>query len=209
MLAAEMVGFDWGLAEVGSRDHWIWHALRREAESVIVPDLPEFLEGRYEPRDNDERLCLLGACRFRNLTGASARLYAGAFAADSHLAEDLRTGLRYKAACAAASAGCGLGADAAAVDEAQRARWRRQAMEWLREDLAAWRGAGENGPDILRTLTRWQTDPELAGLRESDALTKLSVPEREQWTSFWAEVGAATQDPTAAPRFPTRPVSVR
>jgi len=46
-----------------------------------VPDLPAFLAGKYQPRDNDERLALLVACQFTNRTRASARLYAAAFAA--------------------------------------------------------------------------------------------------------------------------------
>src|SRR5262249_36047547 len=58
--AAEIVHFDWGMAHTISRDHWIWHVLRREAEALIFPDIPAFLEGRYQPRDNIERLALLG-----------------------------------------------------------------------------------------------------------------------------------------------------
>jgi len=38
-------------------------------------------------------------------------LYADAFAADPKLAEDLHTESRYRAACSAALAGCGLGKD--------------------------------------------------------------------------------------------------
>ena len=38
------------------------HVLRREAEGLILPDLPAFLEGTYQPRSNDERFALLGAC---------------------------------------------------------------------------------------------------------------------------------------------------
>src|SRR5262249_19234693 len=65
--AAEIVHFDWGMAHAISRDHWIWHVLRRDAEALIFPDIPSFLEGRYQPRDNIERLALLGVCRFKNL----------------------------------------------------------------------------------------------------------------------------------------------
>src|SRR5205814_235858 len=34
-LAAAMIRFDWSAAQVGSRDHWIWRVLRREAEFLI------------------------------------------------------------------------------------------------------------------------------------------------------------------------------
>ena len=50
------------------QDGWICHVLRREAEAMILPDLPAFLGGNYQPRDNDERLALLGVCQFTNRT---------------------------------------------------------------------------------------------------------------------------------------------
>jgi serine/threonine-protein kinase len=52
----------------------IAHSLRREAEAMILPDLPAFLDGKYRPRDNDERLALLGVCQFTNRTCSAARL---------------------------------------------------------------------------------------------------------------------------------------
>src|SRR5262249_1396367 len=134
--AAEIMRFDWGMAHAISRDQWIWHVLRREAEAMIFPNTPAFLEGRYQPQDNVERLALLGVCRFKNLNLASARLYADAFAADPKLAEDPDVRHLYNAARAAALAGCGGGADGGALSEAERARWRKQARAWLRADLA-------------------------------------------------------------------------
>jgi hypothetical protein len=53
--------------------------LRREAEAMILPNLPAFLDGKYRPQDNDERLALLGGCQFTNRS--LVRLYAEAFAA--------------------------------------------------------------------------------------------------------------------------------
>jgi hypothetical protein len=46
---------------VSDQNHWVFHVLRRKAEAMIVPILPAFLDGKYQPRDNDERLALLGA----------------------------------------------------------------------------------------------------------------------------------------------------
>src|SRR5262249_56059390 len=96
--AAEVIRFDWGLAQAISRDHWIWHVLRREAEALIFPGTAAFLEGKRQPQDNTERLALLGVCRFNNRTRASARLYADAFAADPTLTVDPRARQRYYAA---------------------------------------------------------------------------------------------------------------
>src|SRR5260221_9341723 len=75
-LAAEIISFDWGLAQAVSRDHWIWHVLRREAEAMIFPNAAEVLAGTRPAHDNTERLALLGICRFPNLNRPSAKLYA-------------------------------------------------------------------------------------------------------------------------------------
>jgi serine/threonine-protein kinase len=194
-LAAAISSFDWSAAQVGSRDHWNWHVLRREAEALIFPNTAAFLEGRYQPQDNVERLALLGVCRFNDLNLASARLYAEAFAADPTLAEDTHVRHRYHAACAAALVGCGEGKDGGALSEAERARWRKQAREWLQADLAAWAKTPASGPQAARDLakkmlTQWQVDPDLNGLREPTGLEKLSADEQEKWTALWNEVGA-------------------
>ena len=55
---------------------------------------------------------------------------------DALLAEDV-PGPRYEAATAAALAGSSQGEDAGPLDDKERARWRRQALSWLRQDLAA------------------------------------------------------------------------
>ena len=41
-----------------------------------------FLEGNYQPRENDERLALLGVCPFQDRLVATVGLYAAVFAAD-------------------------------------------------------------------------------------------------------------------------------
>src|SRR5262249_14939687 len=146
----------------------ILHSLRREAESLILPNLSAFLDGKYQPQDNDERLALLGACQFSNRTRAMAGLYAEAFAAAPALADDLGAGHRYQAARAAAQAGCGRGADATGLGEEERARLREQAQQWLRADLAARARALDGGSTATRgavrmALTRWRDEPDLAG----------------------------------------------
>jgi serine/threonine-protein kinase len=194
-LAAEISAFDWSMPRVRSHDQWIWHVLRCEAEALIFPDTAAFLEGKYEPRDNTERLILLGACRFKNRTCAAARLYTEAFAADATLADDLRLNHRYNAARAAALAGCGKGEDAAGLGATERKRWRDQAREWLRADLASWGKALDRDPaaareSVRQRLTKWRVDPDLAGLREPTELEKLSVGERNDCLALWAEVSA-------------------
>jgi eukaryotic-like serine/threonine-protein kinase len=58
-------------------------------------------------------------------------------AATPQLAEDLRAGRRFNAACAAALAGCGRGDDGARLTEPELTALREQAREWLQLDLTA------------------------------------------------------------------------
>jgi tetratricopeptide (TPR) repeat protein len=197
-LAVVISSFDWSAAQVGGRDDWIWHVLRREAEDLIIPNVQAFLEGKYEPQDNDERLALLGVCQFTDRTRASARLYAEAFAAAPRLAQDLRAGHRYHAARAAARAGCGRGADAGGSGETERTQWRAQAREWLRADLAAWGQALDSDSATARAsvrqrLTQWRADPDLAVLREPVELDNLPADERKDCLALWDEVSRVLQ----------------
>ena len=193
-LAAAILSYDWRATQARDHDAWIYHLLRREAEGLVLPNLPAFLDGKYRPQDNDERLAFLGVCQFTNRTCAAARLYSEAFASDAHLAEDLRAGHRCNAARAAALAGCGQGEDAARLTEPERKRWRDQARRWLRADLAAWSKALDGGTAadrdlVRRTLTHWQGDPDLKGLREPAELDKLPADERKDCLQLWDESG--------------------
>jgi eukaryotic-like serine/threonine-protein kinase len=195
-LAAAVASHDWRAVRVQNQDDWTYHVLRREAESQILPDLPNFLEGKYEPKDNDERLAFLGVSQFQNRQRAVARLYVNAFAADPILASDLKVNHGHVAARAAALVGCGRGADAARADEAERTSWRKQALTWLRADLAAQvaildRDPVANGPAIRQVLTRWQSEPELACVRETVELDRLHPDERKEFAAFWADLAAA------------------
>jgi serine/threonine-protein kinase len=197
-LAAAILAFDWSAAGADSRDPWICHILRREAEAMLLPSVPTFLRGGYQPRDNDERVALLGACQFKGLCVAAARLYADAFDADPKLAEDLKTGSRYRAAGCAALAGCGGGEDGAGLGEAERARWRKQAREWLRADLVLHANRLDTGSpadrtEVRRQMQRWRTDPHLAGVRGVEAIARLPAEEREGWARLWAEAEALRQ----------------
>jgi serine/threonine-protein kinase len=171
----------------------ILHVLRREAESMILPNVAAFMHAKYQPRDNDERIALLGVCQFMNRTRAMARLYADAFAADPALANDLVAGHRYNAARVATLAGCGRGADATGLADDEKVRLRDQARQWLRADLTARASALSTGSKATRgavrmALTRWRNEPDLACLREAGELNKLSADERKDCLALWNEV---------------------
>jgi serine/threonine-protein kinase len=194
-LAAAILDYDWRAAQADNRDAWTCHILRREAEGMILPNLPAFLDGKYQPQDNNERLALLGVCQFMNRTRATARLYADAFAAAPSLADDLGASRRCNAARAAAQAGCGHGADATGLADEERVRLREQARQWLRADLAARAHALDGGSKETRganrlALTRWRNEPDLACVREPGELDKLAADERREYLALWDDVAA-------------------
>jgi serine/threonine-protein kinase len=194
-LAAAVLDYDWRANSVNDAWAWILHVLRREAEGLILPDLPAFLEGTYQPRSNDERFALLGACWFADRTAAAARLYAAAYAADPHLAEDPAAGHRSDAARAAALAGVGRGEDSRTLGPEERARWSEQARSWLKHDLAALarRLNGGGGADriLVRSKLRdWLDDLDLARVRGPGSPETLPVEEWDAWRAFWKEVHA-------------------
>jgi len=134
---------------------------------------------------------------------ASARWWAEAFTADPKLADDLELSHRYEAACAAALAAAGQGADAGRLDDQGRARWRKQALEWLRADLLAngkllASGKREARPLVRQRLRHWQGDQQLAGLRESAAVARLPADERDACQQLWAEAQALLSKAEAA-----------
>jgi Flp pilus assembly protein TadD len=194
-LAKAVLSHDWRANQARDQDDWIYRVLRREAEGMILPNLPAFLDGKYEPRDNDERLALLGVCQFRNRALALARLYADAFAAAPQLAEDVGAGHRFSAARAAALAGSGRGEDGARVSQKERTRSRKQARAWLELDLAVLAKKLRSGNpadrfQVRQRMSAWLADPDFARLREPGMLGEWSVEEREEWLALWKEVGA-------------------
>ena len=52
--------------------------------------------------------------------------------------DDLQSGHRYNAACAAALTAAGQGKDPTKPSEQECTRWRQQALDWLRADLVLW-----------------------------------------------------------------------
>jgi serine/threonine-protein kinase len=221
-LAGAVAAFDWSDREADNRDVWIAHILRHQAEALILPNLRAFLEGKYQPQDNDERLALVGICQFQSRYLTAAQLYADAFTNDYKLAEvlvlecskrasigdrqptgrleELNAECRYPAARCAALGGCGIGQDTDKLTEAERSRWRRQARDWLRADLVVWAKMLDGDSKAThnqakRMLERWLADPDLAGLRESSALDKMSPDEQQACRTFWDEVNSLAKRP--------------
>jgi serine/threonine-protein kinase len=173
----------------------------RDAERLVALDrkLAAILKGKGQPADVAERLALARFCQeYKKLPRAAACFYADAFAADPKLAADPCSGTRYSATCAAALAADGQGEDAKKPPDEERARWRQQALDWLRADLSAWTKTLEAAkPEaraaVRQTLQHWQKAPDLASLRDKAALDKLPAAERDAWQRLWADVDALRQ----------------
>jgi serine/threonine-protein kinase len=187
--------------ELGLKDdpRWpfpaIWRVRQVERFANLAPQLPQFLSGQAQPTDAAECVDVAAVCRHQRHYVAAAQFYEQAFRQDARLADDLKLGHRYDAACAAALAGCGQGESVDKLDDESRARLRRQALDWLKADLAL-RGkqaASDQPADrqlVQRALQNWLRDADFAGVRDPEALAKLPVEEPEAWQKLWDEVSA-------------------
>src|SRR5262249_46971623 len=106
----------------------------KECQRLVELDarLPEILSANKQPADAADRAALAKVCCLKRLHHQAAPFYEKAFADHPSLAADLEKGHRYEAACAAALVGAGQARDAAKLHAPQRARWRKQALDWLR-----------------------------------------------------------------------------
>jgi tetratricopeptide (TPR) repeat protein len=163
---------------------------------AVEDKLPAILQGKAKPADTPERLALAQLCQqYKQFYAASSRFYAEAFTDQPRLAQDLRAPHRHNAACAATLAAAGQGKDADTLTDKERATLRKQALDWLRADLAAWTNVLDKGPlkdrpQVQRTLRHWEKDPDLASLRDKTSLARLPEAERQAWAQFWADVAA-------------------
>jgi tetratricopeptide (TPR) repeat protein len=166
-----------------------------DRQASLASRLPAVLTGKLKPGDGAETLGFAQLCYERKLHGSSARLWAEAFRAEPRLTDDMQAQHRYNAACAAALAGCGQGKDDPPLDEATKARWRKQVLDWLKADVSAWSKILSSGPPSAResipeTLQHWKADADLAGLRDAAALAKLPEAEQKACRALWADVDA-------------------
>jgi tetratricopeptide (TPR) repeat protein len=198
--------------QLGSRDpRWPYPSAQwlRNAERLAATDarLPALLKGEAQPVGAAERLGLAELCvLYKHLDAAAARWYGEAFAAQPALADDLSAGHRYNAACAAALAAAGQGQDVAGLDEKARRRLRRQALDWLKDDVQAWHRLLDKEPDkarpvVAQQLEHWLEDTDFNGVRGAEALARLPEAEGQAWRQLWADVA----DTLARAREKNRP----
>ncbi|PWT90381.1 MAG: hypothetical protein C5B56_05470 [Proteobacteria bacterium] len=163
--------------------------------AVLETRLPDIQGDSEKPASAADQRDLAQLCMLKKHHAAAARFFQGAFAAEPGLADAISESTRYNAACAAALAGCGQGKDAGSLNEKERALWRQQARDWLRQDLtlcsqAVDKGDAQTKAQVRDNLRPWKTDGNLAGVRAPDALTRLHDDERKQWERLWSDVDA-------------------
>jgi hypothetical protein len=71
--------------------------------------------------------------------------------------------------------------------------FRHCALGWLRDDLTAYAQLAErNDPTVKQTiqqqLAHWRRDPDLASVRDPQALDRLADNERAAWKALWRDV---------------------
>jgi Flp pilus assembly protein TadD len=166
----------------------LWKKLNL-CERLLAVDggLSALLRDRERP-DPGQLLELARLCREYGRPHAATDLYAAAFAARPALADDLNAADRYHAACAAVRAAAGEGLEETRLNAAQRPGLRRQALAWLRADLALRTGLQQDGKSVGSALLIWQTDSALSGVRDPAALAKLPSDECASWQRLWADV---------------------
>jgi hypothetical protein len=156
--------------------------------------------GKAKADNPAEQLALASVCQkpFKRLYVSAVRFYLDAFDDKPQLANDLDAGHRYNAACAAALAGCGQGADTDQLDSKEHARLRRRALDWLRADLTLWGQLLETDPAKVRPIVvpqmqHWQKDSDFVGVRDADALSRLPEAERRDWQQLWRDAETLRQ----------------
>ncbi|HEY7308480.1 MAG TPA: protein kinase [Gemmataceae bacterium] len=173
------------------------HAPERWA--MLERQLPGGANSKVESTDVDELLALADLSLFKLRSPTAARCYAAALTAKPQL-----TGERYNAARAAALAGTNADKEATALTEPERAAWRKQALDWLRAELAALKKALEANPSqaagsVYSWLSVWRMEVDLFALRDRLEGSRLPKDEQAAWTAFWSDVETLRQQAAFVP----------
>jgi cytochrome c556 len=169
----------------------------RETEHFIELDrrLPRVLDGSIAPVSPYEWLesAFVRTLPAKRQHAAAARLSADAFAAGPGFANDLLTRPRYRAACSAVLAAAGQAGDAKNLPDKVSGGLRRQALLYLRADIALYAKIADGDQPtaketVRQRLAHWQQDADLATVR--DALDQLPETERPAWRQLWQDVEA-------------------
>jgi hypothetical protein len=120
-------------------------------------------------------------------------LFSEAFSEQPVMADYLEQQDRYNAARAAILSGGSQGKDADKLDAKERARLRRQALDWLLADLKAYQqmmeqSRGTASPMIVQRMQYWLQEGDFALVRGHANLSQLPEAEIQEWQKLWQEV---------------------
>jgi hypothetical protein len=155
--------------------------------------LPGALDGEEEYAPPEDLLRFGWLCGAHKRYSDALRFYSLAFERDPDLRDSVGRGARFGAAVTAIKGGVDCSDAAFAAEE--RARFRAQGLQWLKDELEGYSRLVASGGAKARAearirLNSWQEDPTLAAVRESTALDRLPEAEREPWREFWGRVAA-------------------
>jgi tetratricopeptide (TPR) repeat protein len=192
-LVLALAAYEQGHALGSRRPHWPYPSAQWVKKSQRLVELdgqfPAILRGQTRPASAAEQSEYAELCHAKRHYLAAARFWADALAAEPKLAADQRDA----AICAAALAAAGQGIDSGLLDSKDRSRWRKQALQWLRDDLTALAKRLKSHKPQDRRLVRerlrnWKCEQELASLRDPTAVARLPADEQQACQQFWAEV---------------------
>ncbi len=175
------------LAAAGSDGRvWVWDAtpgFERDTTARAEPFIDRLIAAA--PATSADRVRVARLAHAHRRFATAARLWGDALADDPALGDDRATRLRYHAARAAGMAAAGAPADSAAL--------RRQALDWLTAETAAWRRHLAACPprdreEVAAVLSGWARDPQLAGVCDAAARASLPADERKAFEALWADV---------------------
>jgi eukaryotic-like serine/threonine-protein kinase len=165
----------------------------------LEPKLPAILRGDEKVASPAEGVLYAQLCFGQKRYAESARLYEDALKDEPALLGKHR----YLAVRAAARAAAAAGKDDPPTGEAERAVRRKQALDWLTDELddlprLADGSALRQRANVRGPLWLWRNDVHLAGFRGPQALARLPQGEREAWQKIWDRVDALENQLRAA-----------
>lgn len=151
---------------------------------ALDPRIDAIDSGQLKPESDEQRMDFALLCYYKRRYAAAVR-YFGEIAAGR--ATDARnTDFLFIAA------GAAMRASIDAKDDADRTRFRLQALDWLKamlEQAAKFQIHGDEIGD-------WRFHPAFAGVREPAALANIPAAERLEWEKIWTEVAAVAKRPS-------------
>lgn len=137
----------------------------------LEPRISAIPAGTERPTNAEEKATIAQICYYKQLYAPSARFWKDALAEKPALGENFIMANRYNAACSMALASAGESEGQGNLNAAARRERLKQALEWLKADLAHRVKQAKSGDPLAKAEARqaleyWKGDPDLAGIRD-------------------------------------------